>query len=83
MHLHFLFWIFVVILAFLPGGIYMSFVLLILYYGGPILKNILKEGLDGLEIRSEKITFTISESEDSENFENMDSYSDDTMEEMK
>jgi len=83
MNLHFLFWFFLVILAFLPGGIYMSFVLLILYYGGPILKNILKEGLDGLEIHSEEIRFTISDSEDSENFEKKDSYSDDTLEEMK
>ena len=61
----------------------MSFVLLILYYGGPILKNILKEGLDGLEINSEKITFTFSESGEAENFEKKNSYSDDTLEEMK
>jgi len=83
MFLRFLFWIFVVILAFIPGGIYMSFVLLILYYGGPILKHILKESLDGLELHKEEIGFMFSESENSENFEKMDSYSDDTLDEMK
>ena len=85
-----LFFFFVIVLAFLPGGIFISVFLLALYYLGPLF----------LENNSKKTEIKIVKKED-DTFEftipfkvvdittsdavktNMKSYSDDTLEEMK
>ena len=84
-----IFWFFIIVLAFLPGGIFISVFLLALYYLGPLF----------LENNSEKTEITIVKKEDTFEFTiplkvvdittsdvvktNMKSYSDDTLEEMK
>jgi len=67
----FWFWFFVIVLAFLPSGIIMSFALLILYYGVPYIKS----ELQGVCSESENI--------EPENNESMNEYSDDTLEKMR
>ena len=84
-----LFWFFIIILAFLPGGIFISVFLLALYYLVPLF----------LENNSEKTEIKIVKEENAFEFTiplkvvgittsdvvktNMKSYSDDTLEEMK
>ncbi|MCH8833081.1 MAG: hypothetical protein IIA81_02180 [Thaumarchaeota archaeon] len=84
-----LFWFFIIVLAFLPGGIFISVFLLALYYLVPLF----------LENNSEKTEIKIVKEEDAFEFTiplkvvditqsdskytNMKSYSDDTLEEMK
>jgi len=84
-----LFWFFIIVLAFLPGGIFISVFLLALYYLTPLF----------LENNSEKTEIKIVKKEDTFEFTipfkvvdlttpdpqqtNMKSYSDDTLEEMK
>jgi len=84
-----LFWFFIIVLAFLPGGIFISVFLLALYYLVPLF----------LENNSEKTEIKIVKKEDTFEFTipfkvvdittsdvvktNMKSYSDDTLEEMK
>ena len=84
-----LFFFFIIVLAFLPGGIFISVFLLALYYLVPLfLENKSKEEVIPKE--KEKVTFeftipfkvvgiTMTDSKDA----NMKSYSDDTLEEMK
>jgi len=85
-----LFWFFVIVLAFIPGGIFISVFLLALYYFVPLfLENnsekpeikIVKKEEDILEftIPFKVVGITQSDSKDI----NMKSYSDDTLEEMK
>ena len=84
-----LFWLFVIVLAFIPGGLFISVFLLALYYLVPLF----------LENNSEKTEIKIVKEEDAFEFTiplkvvgitqsdsknvNMKSYSDDTLEEMK
>ena len=84
-----LFWLFVIVLAFIPGGLFISVFLLALYYLVPLF----------LENNSEKTEIKIVKEEDAFEFTiplkvvgitqsdsknvNMNSYSDDTLEEMK
>ena len=63
----FLFWFFVIVLAFLPFGIIMTFALLILYYGVPYIKSELQD-VSNFEPK---------------NTEFMNEYSDDTLDKMK
>jgi len=85
-----LFFFFVIVLAFLPGGIFISVFLLALYYLGPLfLENnskkteikIVKKEEDTFEltIPFKVVDITTSDVEKT----NMKSYSDDTLEEMK
>ena len=68
----FFFWFFVIILAFLPYGIVMSFALIILYYLIPIISNAqhfaVNEEISKENTKSKKV---------------MDEYSDDTLEKMR
>ena len=78
-----LFFFFVVILAFIPGGFIVSFILLLIYYGAPILDSMLKETVqekyDQKELRD-----AISELKElTQNRNEMNSYADDTLEKMK
>jgi len=84
-----LFWFFIIVLAFLPGGIFISVFLLTLYYLVPLfLENKSKE--EEIPKEQEKVTFEFTipfkvvgiTQSDSKNA-NMKSYSDDTLEEMK
>ena len=84
-----LFWFFIIVLAFIPGGLFISVFLLALYYLVPLF----------LENNSEKTEIKIVKKEDAFEFTiplkvvgitqsdsknvNMKSYSDDTLEEMK
>jgi len=78
-----LFFFFVVILAFIPGGFIVSFILLLIYYGTPILESIVKEtvqeGYNRKELRDAISQLTESTLHGNE----MKSYADDTLEEMK
>ena len=70
----FFFWFFVIVLAFMPFGIIMSFALLILYYGIPMIKSELRDICNDLsgyhtEIKDESIS--------------QNEYSDDTLEKMR
>jgi len=84
-----LFFFFVIVLAFLPGGIFISVFLLSLYYLVPLfLENNSKK--EEIETLKEKNTFELTipfkvvdiTTLDAEKT-NMKSYSDDTLEEMK
>jgi len=84
-----LFFFFVIVLAFIPGGIFISVFLLALYYLVPLfLENNSKE--EEIPKEKEKVTFEFTiplkvvgiTQSDSKNV-NMKSYSDDTLEEMK
>lgn len=79
------FWISVIFLAFIPGGIYMSFVLLILYYGSQYLKKIVSEfSNQNVEFYFKKEADTIADPiSPDEVEEQMKQYSDDTLDEMK
>jgi len=84
-----LFWFFIIVLAFLPGGIFISVFLLALYYLVPLF---LENNSNKTEIKivreEDAFEFTIPlkvvgiTQSDSKNV-NMKSYSDDTLEEMK
>ena len=78
-----LFFFFVVVLAFIPGGFIVSFILLLIYYGTPILDSMLKEAVqekyDQKELRD-----AISELKElTQQHSEMNSYTDDTLEKMK
>ena len=66
----FFFWFFVIILAFLPYGIIMTFAILLLYYGVPYIKSEFEEGRN--DCNDEPIQG-----------ESMNEFSDDTLEKMK
>ena len=84
-----LFWLFIIVLAFLPGGIFISVFLLALYYLVPLflennsnkteIKIVREENAFEFTIPLKVVGITQS---DSKNV-NMKSYSDDTLEEMK
>jgi len=85
-----LFWFFIIVLAFLPGGIFISVFLLALYYLVPLfLENnsekteikIVKKEEDTFELTIPFKMFDITTSDVKKT--NMKSYSDDTLEEMK
>ncbi|MCH7648382.1 MAG: hypothetical protein IIA83_07240 [Thaumarchaeota archaeon] len=85
-----LFWFFVIVLAFLPSGIFISVFLLALYYLAPLfLENKSKEE-EEIPNEKEKVTFEFTipfkvvdiTQSDSKNV-NMKSYSNDTLENMK
>jgi len=84
-----LFWFFIIVLAFLPGGIFISVFLLALYYLVPLfLENNSKKEEIKLTKTDETLEFTIPfRVVDITNSDvqktNMRSYSDDTLEEMK
>ena len=70
-----LFFSFVIILGFVPGGIFISFILLVLYY----LPQILKSYQDDSE---DKVILVVKDAVNGES-EEMKSYSTDTLEDMK
>jgi len=79
-----LFWFFIIVLAFLPGGIFISVFLLSLYYLVPLFttNNSDEKKISSLEIyniiqRARYYRFTDGETNE------IKSYSDDTLEEMK
>ena len=84
-----LFWLFVIVLAFIPGGLFISVFLLALYYLVPLflennsnkteIKIVKKEDTFEFTIPLKVVGITQS---DSKNV-NMKSYSDDTLEKMK
>jgi len=78
-----LFFFFVVILALIPGGFIFSFILLLIYYGTPILDSMLKEAVQE-KFDQKELRDTISElKEMTQNRNEMNSYADDTLEKMK
>ena len=79
-----LFWFFIIVLAFLPGGIFISVFLLALYYLVPLLitNNSDEKKLSSLEIYNIIQRARYQRFEDGENNE-IKSYSNDTLEEMK
>ena len=85
-----LFWFFIIVLAFLPGGIFISVFLLTLYYLVPLFLENKSKGEEKVPKEKEKVTFEFTipfkvvgiTQSDSKNA-NMKSYSDDTLEEMK
>jgi len=84
-----LFWFFIIVLAFLPGGIFISVFLLALYYLVPLflennsvkteIKIVKEEDAFEFTIPLKVVDITQSDSK----YTNMKSYSDDTLEEMK
>ncbi len=80
----FLFWFFVIVLAFMPFGIIMSFVILLLHYGVPYIKSELKDVCNDCtdEYTVEEYDVTINV-EPKKKEKNIKEYSDDTLEEMK
>jgi len=84
-----LFWLFIIVLAFIPGGIFISVFLLALYYLVPLFLENSSEKTEIKVVKEEDaLEFTIPfkvvgiTQSDSKNV-NMKSYSDDTLEEMK
>ncbi len=80
----FLFWFFVIVLAFMPFGIIMSFAILLLYYGVPYIKSEFKDVCNDCpdEYTVEEYDVTINV-EPKKKEKNIKEYSDDTLEEMK
>jgi len=85
-----LFWFFIIVLAFLPGGIFISVFLLALYYLVPLFLENNSEKTEIKIVKKEEDTFELTIpfkvvdiiTSDVEKT-NMKSYSDDTLEEMK
>jgi len=85
-----LFWFFIIVLAFIPGGIFISVFLLALYYFVPLFLENNSEKTEIKIVKKEEGTFEFTiplkvvgiTQSDSKNV-NMKSYSDDTLEEMK
>jgi len=78
-----LFFFFVIVLAFIPGGFILSFILLLIYYGTPILKSIFKEAVQE-ENQQQEIRNAISQLKElTQQNDEMNSYTNDTLEEMK
>jgi hypothetical protein len=78
----FLFWFSVIVLAFMPFGIIMSFALLLLYYGVPYIKSELKDVCgdctDEYTVEEYDYTIKVEPKERSQK-----EFSDDTLEEMR
>ena len=85
-----LFWLFVIVLAFIPGGLFISVFLLALYYLVPLFLENNSEKTEIKIVKKEEDTFELTIpfkvvdiiTSDVEKT-NMKSYSDDTLEEMK
>ncbi len=85
-----LFWFFIIVLAFIPGGIFISVFLLALYYLVPSFLENSSEKTEIKIVKKEEDTFEFTiplkvvgiTQSDSKNA-NMKSYSDDTLEDMK
>jgi len=81
-----LFFFFLVVIAFIPGGILISFILLLLYYAPTLLKSLNAEICEekNYQVPSELTHFIITQQDSAKSpLSKMDSYSDDTLEEMK
>jgi len=79
-----LFFFFVIVIAFLPGGIFISIFLLALYYLAPTLtsNNFQNEEVDVYEYKIHLELSNLMESSEQEK-RDMQSYSKETLEEMK
>ncbi len=85
-----LFWLFIIVLAFIPGGLFISVFLLALYYLVPLFLENNSEKTEIKIVKKEEDTFELTipfkvvdiTTPDSVKT-NMKSYSDDTLEEMK
>jgi len=73
----FFFWFFIIILAFMPYGIIMSFAILLLYYGVPYIKSELKDVCNDCSDTTDERSDIHDEKESSQ------FYDDETLEEMK
>ena len=82
----FFFFFFLVVIALIPGGFLISFILLLLYYAPSLLKSLKAEVSEdeNFPLPGEPTHYTVIQP-DSHTFplSKMDSYSDDTLEEMK
>ncbi len=77
----FFFWFFVIVLAFMPYGIIMTFAILLLHYGVPYIKSELKDVCNDC---SEEYTVEDDHTIKVEpKTETLNEYSNDTLEEMK
>ena len=78
----FLFWFFLIVLAFMPYGIIMTFAILLLHYGVPYIKSEIKDAckdcVDEFSVEEYDVTIKVEPKQDP-----IDEYSDDTLEEMK
>ena len=78
----FFFWFFVIVLAFMPFGIIMSFALLILYYGVPYIKSEFRDLCNDCDDTVEVYEFK-TRVKSKKKSKKMDEFSDDTLEEMR
>ena len=79
----FIFWFSVIVLAFMPFGIIMSFALLLLYYGVPYIKSEFRDLCnDSDENTVEEYDYTVKVEPKNES-KSQNEYSDDTLEEMR
>ena len=79
----FFFWFFVIILAFMPYGIIMSFALLLLYYGVPLIKSELRDLCNDCdEYTVEEYEYTVKVDPKNKSGK-IDEFSDYTLEEMR
>lgn len=77
----FFFWFFVIVLAFMPYGIIMTFAILLLHYGVPYVKSELKDVCNDC---SDEYTVEDDHTNKVEpKTETLNEYSDDTLEELK
>jgi len=85
-----LFWFFIIVLAFIPGGIFISVFLLALYYLVPLFLENNSEKTEIKIVKKEEDTFeftipvkVVDNTTSDAKKTSMKSYSDDTLEEMK
>jgi len=83
----FLFFFFVLVLAFIPGGFFVSVALIFLYYLPSFLKSTIKEAINDSQETFENNHYPIMDQITTigtdKTLQKMNSYSDDTLEEMK
>jgi len=83
----FLFFFLVIILAFIPGGFFVSIALVFLYYLPSILKSAVKEAINDSQETFENNYYQIMDqiptSGADKTLQKINSYSDDTLEKMK
>ena len=82
----FLFFFLVIILAFIPGGFFVSIALVFLYYLPSILKSAVKEAINDSQETFENNYYPIMSqitTGTDKTLQKMNSYSDDTLEKMK
>ena len=78
----FFFWFFVIILAFMPYGIIMSFALLLLYYGVPYIKSEFRDLCNGCDDTVDVYEYK-TRVKSKKKSKKIDEFSDDTLEEMR